>query len=200
MGRIARIGIVLGIVLAAAPVRPAVAGGGGCHGPETTSAHVAEVAMQDMCFAPTLARVPLGSTVRFLNKDAVFHTVTGANAAWGSFENLGDDAEVTMRFTRAGVYPYYCLLHPGMAGAILVGDANGPGAADVVTGSPGITPVSASRDETSVKVGATAPAGAGASPWLVLPIALATAGVGFGIGRRVRNEDRTLHEPGGGTE
>jgi hypothetical protein len=96
------------------------------------------------------------------------------------------DASIKVRFSRAGTYPYYCIYHPGMAGAVLVGDANGPGAA--VSNAAVLIPVkAASSDETAVKLGSTTKTRS-AWPTLAAGLAagLATGLVGFRIGRRAR--------------
>ncbi len=49
---------------------------------------------------------------------------------------------VRYRFDEDGVYPYSCLLHPGMVGAIVVGDGVG-------TATAGVVPVAASEDGTA---------------------------------------------------
>lgn len=183
MQRIARIAIVVGIIAVAAPVRPAVAGGG-CHAVDTsemTTAATTEVVMLGNCFKPTVAHVPLGAAVGWVNKDPTGHTVTGVG--WGSFDEYGTAAKMRkVWFDQAGVYPYYCLLHPGMAGAVVVGDPRA--ALDPVPRSDAAEPVS---NDSSVKVAATKQAPSG-SPWpaLTIAIALAVGGVGFGIGRRLR--------------
>ena len=46
------------------------------------------------------------------------------------------------RFDEDGVYPYSCLIHPGMVGAIVVGDGVG-------TDLAGVVPVPASEDGTA---------------------------------------------------
>jgi plastocyanin len=123
--------ILLIAVLSLGPVllasAPAVAGGG-CA--EVTAGHRAAVDLKGMCFFPSLVRVPSGGgEVTFTNYDAVNHVVVGAGYAWGSDGILHQGDSFTVRFTRDGVYPFQCYLHPGMSGAILVGDANARGAA-----------------------------------------------------------------------
>lgn len=56
----------------------------------------------------------------------------------------------TATFRRPGVYPFQCYLHPGMAGAVLVGDANGPGAA--TDGRVRVAPVAPSPSRSPVLV------------------------------------------------
>lgn len=121
----------------------AQAGGGGCHEP-TTDARGTEIDLKGNCMITTVLHVQTGDTVTFTNRDEVQHTVTGANGSWGSAEQLGSQQSVTQTFTEKGVYPYFCYLHPGMVGAIVVGDGSGSGlstgagarpAGDVLTSS-----------------------------------------------------------------
>jgi plastocyanin len=131
MRRSLLVGIFVGILalgsllLASAP---AVAGGGGCT--EVTSGHSAAVDLKGLCIFPTLVRVPSGGgEVTFTNYDDTNHVVVGAGSAWGSDGIMHQGDSFTARFTRDGVYPFQCYLHPGMSGAVLVGDANARGAA-----------------------------------------------------------------------
>ena len=128
-------GILAGVLL----VSPASAGGGGCHEPEQSDAAVTTVRLSENCVGPTVARVDPGATVTFVNRDPLPHTVTGANLLWGSLEELqlGDTLEAT--FDTAGVYPYVCILHPGMIGAVVVGDGGvSPAAVDAGLAAAGI--------------------------------------------------------------
>jgi plastocyanin len=134
----------LGPVLLASA--PAVAGGGG-HCTEVTSGHSAGVDLKGSCVFPTLVRVPSGGgEVTFTNYDAVDHVIAGAGNAWGSDGIMHQFDSFTVQFTGDGVYPFQCYLHPGMSGAILVGDANARGAATsggvtiAVPPSPAVTP------------------------------------------------------------
>ena len=62
--------------------------------------------------------------VTFFNGDGPAHLITGANQEWGSRDvKLAPNATVSYTFEKAGAYPYACALHPGMAGAIVVGDS-----------------------------------------------------------------------------
>jgi plastocyanin len=124
--------ILVAGALALAPVAltstPASAGGGGCT--EVTSGSGAEVGLKGTCVLPTLIRLPSGGgEVTFTNYDAVDHVIVGAGLAWGSDAILHQGDSFTASFGRDGVYPFQCYIHPGMAGAVLVGDANGRGAA-----------------------------------------------------------------------
>ena len=116
------------VLLAALVLVPvaSVAAGGGCHGGDGAvhTDGTAHVVRMDVCtFEPTVARVAVGTEVRFLNTASVQHIVTGERQAWGSRDELSPGQEVRRRFDTEGVFPYSCPLHPGMVGAIVVGDA-----------------------------------------------------------------------------
>ncbi len=112
-----------------------VAGGGGCHAGGVTDAKAVAVDLSASCFTPTVVRVDPGSEVTWTNRDSYDHTVTGVAGSWGTFDTLAGGASVTYRFEKAGVYPYFCLLHPGMVGAVVVGDGTPAAAAGVVASS-----------------------------------------------------------------
>lgn len=121
----------LAVVLAGAALAlptPASAGGGGCA--EVTEGTGTTVEMLYACLTPTLLRVEPGETVTFVNRDSFRHVIAGAGYAWGSNGNMGPDEAFTATFRKDGVYPYQCYLHPGMAGAVIVGDGTGSGPAD----------------------------------------------------------------------
>ena len=117
------------LVSLAVPALPASAGGG-CHDGVTTGAGDT-VDLKDLCFFPTTLHVDPGNAVTFVNYDATTHNVT-ANG-WGNFEGMqqGDTFRVT--FAEAGIYPYACMYHPGMTGAIVVGNGTGAGNGEAVT-------------------------------------------------------------------
>jgi plastocyanin len=106
---------------------PADAGGGGCHAPGASEGVGSTVETRGACFVPSVLRVEPGATVNFVNRDGIGHNLSGVNL--GGFDELGPDAVVTHHFESVGTYPYACNLHPGMTGAIVVGDGRGGGAA-----------------------------------------------------------------------
>jgi plastocyanin len=115
IGAVLMVGLLLG-----APA--AQAGGGGCHMTDFTDQQGIQVDLKGACFIPTLLRVQPGQTVTFANADEMTHTVTGAAGSWGTYDELQPHASVTYRFASSGVYPYFCVIHPGMTGAVIVGD------------------------------------------------------------------------------
>lgn len=95
-----------------------------------------EVAIEDFAFAPKSLSVDVGSTVVWTNADDILHTVTSGRGQKqgvpgvtedkdarpdGTFDQeveLDDAFEFT--FDEAGTYRYYCAIHPGMTGSIVV--------------------------------------------------------------------------------
>lgn len=118
---------VLGLV--AVPAVSALAGGG-CHQGVTTGSGDT-VEMVDACFTPTTLRVDPGATVTFVNRDPMTHNVGGN--LWGNFEGMNEGDVFTATFSSAGIYPYACSYHPGMTGAIVVGNGTGVGNGEAVT-------------------------------------------------------------------
>lgn len=138
------------------------AGGGGCHPDPTGKATVARVpagepgrALVDLCaFQPTVLYVDEGTEVTWVNKDPFPHSVTGAYIQWGSERFLSQGDELTERFDKSGVYPFYCLLHPGMVGTVVVGD---PDPDAITTEASTFGGTGAGSGDTAAGPGDTAP-------------------------------------------
>jgi amicyanin len=67
---------------------------------------------------PTLT-VPAGTTVTWLNRDEDVHTVVSSTQAFRS-AGLETDEAYSYKFTKPGVYEYFCTLHPLMTGKVIV--------------------------------------------------------------------------------
>jgi plastocyanin len=119
------------------------AGGGGCfHETGPSVGEGSNVEMIDFCFQATVLRVQPGAEVTWVNRDLESHTVTGVGGTWGSFDEVAAGDRVSYSFTSNGIYVYACLIHPGMVGAVVVGDGRGDGGLDpaavaMVPGGPG---------------------------------------------------------------
>jgi hypothetical protein len=79
------------------------------------------------CFIPKSVSVAAGGTVIFSNTDTAAHTFTAGTAAEGpsgefdtSLVMAGSSYEWTA--TTVGEFPYYCMVHPWMAGILFVGE------------------------------------------------------------------------------
>ncbi len=86
---------------------------------------VAGCELTDECYLPPLIEVGPGTTVTWDNIDTVAHTVTAGSLTdgiTGEFDSslllAGNVFEHT--FEEVGDYPYYCIVHPWMAGMVQV--------------------------------------------------------------------------------
>ena len=108
----------------------------------------------DECFVPSNVMIDVNGTVTWSNDDTAAHTVTGGIAKDGpndTFDSslLMPDTTFSYTFEEAGEYPYFCVVHPWMAGMVTVSAAEG----DAGQGG-GSTVLS---DETEIKVMTTEP-------------------------------------------
>ena len=70
-------------------------------------------------FSRPILTVPPGTTVTWLNRDDDVHTVVSTTLAFRSTGLETDDA-YSYKFTKPGVYEYFCTLHPLMTGKVIV--------------------------------------------------------------------------------
>jgi plastocyanin len=169
--------VLAATVLAAAPA----SAGGGCHAPATEGRVGTTVALVDLCFTPTVLRVAPGSTVTFVNRDTIVHPLGRPGGEWGWDGEVGDRTSV--RLEQAGTYPFYCYVHPGMFGVVVVGDGRGTGATLVQVDDPA-APAAASGQPATATGSATSAAGGDLpsfpAAWLVLTALAALAGAAAG--------------------
>ncbi len=161
--------------------------GGGCHIPPATG-RGDSVDIADLCFVATVLYVQPGTDVTWTNRDAMTHVVVGVGDTWGDPEiSLMQGDTVRYRFDRDGVYPYSCLIHPGMVGAIVVGDGVGTDLAGVVPGA-----ATAAGDSASTEVAAPVIEDGtvgGILVWIAgAALLLAGLGGGFAIATRSRRK------------
>jgi plastocyanin len=131
--------LIAGTAMVVLGMPGAALAGGGCHGSVTQNdardEKVATVRMVDACFTATVTTVDPGAPVTFANTDlGVTHNVGGNR--WGHFEDMIEGDAFTVTFDEAGIYPFACSYHPGMTGAIVVGDGNGAGAGEEIIVQP----------------------------------------------------------------
>ncbi len=81
------------------------------------------------CYDPEFLEVGVGDTVTWHNTDSAAHTVT-SGSAWDDFEYVGNDFDSSLfmagttfehTFDQPGEIPYFCMVHPWMAGVVIVG-------------------------------------------------------------------------------
>ena len=192
---IAGLGLLIGSFVLAAPV----AAGDPCFHdmsrPPVSEGTGTVVKLDECAFFPTIAHVPVGTEVQFLNADKVGHEVVGANLTWGHHDKILENSDqLGVTFAKAGIYPYTCMIHPGMSGAIVVGDAKSAAAAPPAAAAPAAAPAAASAAAVAPAQPAADPAPnpASATSVAVLPAVLGLAvltllallGVSVGMRRR----------------
>ncbi len=89
-----------------------------------------DVNVVDNAFGPSSITVSAGSTISWLNKGALPHTVTASN---GSFDSgiLVSGNRYSRTFATPGTFSYFCTIHPEMTGTVFVTGADGDIPAEV---------------------------------------------------------------------
>jgi plastocyanin len=85
---------------------------------------VVEVDMRHNRFLPHRIVVQLGQTVRWVNRDAVAHTVASQDLHLAS-EAINGGTSYTYRAGRTGKFAYFCTIHIGQTGVLVVAKAPG---------------------------------------------------------------------------
>ena len=79
----------------------------------------ATVSMDHNSFIPGEITVAPGTTVTWVNNEAMPHTVVSPNQGFRS-KTLVKDARFSFTFTTPGDYDYLCSIHPNMKGKVIV--------------------------------------------------------------------------------
>jgi plastocyanin len=78
----------------------------------------------ELFYVPKVANITAGASVKWINNDAIFHTVTsgtpkGPTKEFDSGFIKGGDSFIHT-FNNKGLFEYFCLPHPWMAGRVSV--------------------------------------------------------------------------------
>ncbi len=79
----------------------------------------APVKIDNFSFTPATITVPVGTTVRWTNRDDIPHTVVADDKTFKS-KALDTDEQFTYTFTKPGTYNYFCSIHPKMTAVVVV--------------------------------------------------------------------------------
>jgi plastocyanin len=84
-------------------------------------ASTAEVKIDNFSFGPATLTVSVGTTVTWINRDDIPHTVVSADDP-KVFKSkvLDTDEKFSFTFSKAGTYPYFCSIHPKMTARVIV--------------------------------------------------------------------------------
>ena len=145
------------------------------------------MSIKNCSFSPSILHVPTGGTITWVNDDYLPHAVNGTGFdATDPYTSINPGTRTSHQFNIAGIYPYMCYVHPGMAGIVVVGDVAFPGnapapsaplaqAAPLISAAPVVAPAA-----PIVASGASSSANAPVE----LPIALALV-IGAALGATV---------------
>jgi plastocyanin len=103
-----------------------VAALGGCISDRPTTAPEqpgdggAEVEILDFAFRPPTLSVPVVSTVTWTNADGVVHTVSADDGQTFDSGAFGQGTTFSFTAAQAGIYGYFCQVHPFMKGTLTV--------------------------------------------------------------------------------
>jgi plastocyanin len=84
-------------------------------------AEAPEVKIDNFSFGPQALTVSLGTTVTWVNRDDIPHTVVSSDDP-KVFKSkvLDTDEKFSFKFEKAGTYSYFCSIHPKMTGKVVV--------------------------------------------------------------------------------
>ena len=78
-----------------------------------------EVKIDNFSFGPATLTAPVGTTITWINRDDIPHTVVSTDGVFKS-KVLDTDEKFSFTFSKSGTYPYFCSIHPKMTGKIIV--------------------------------------------------------------------------------
>ena len=79
-----------------------------------------EVKIDNFTFAPVTLTVATGTTVKWVNRDDIPHTVVSEDKSTFKSKALDTDDSFTYTFTKPGTYTYFCSIHPKMVAKVVV--------------------------------------------------------------------------------
>ena len=79
-----------------------------------------EVKIDNFSFAPAEITVAKGTTVNWVNRDDIPHTVVSDDKATFKSKPLDTDDKFSYTFSKEGTYSYFCSIHPKMIAKVVV--------------------------------------------------------------------------------
>jgi len=79
-----------------------------------------EVKIDNFSFSPAVLTVAPGTTVKWINRDDIPHTVVSDDKSTFKSKALDTDDTFTFTFTKPGTYDYFCSIHPKMTAKVIV--------------------------------------------------------------------------------
>jgi plastocyanin len=78
-----------------------------------------EVKIDNFSFGPAALTISAGTTVTWINRDDIPHTVVSPDKVFKS-KVLDTDEKFSFTFDKPGEYGYFCSVHPKMTGKVVV--------------------------------------------------------------------------------
>jgi plastocyanin len=86
----------------------------------TPAAAPVRIRIDNFAFSPSELKIAVGTTVEWINRDDIPHTVVSDDKATFKSKALDTDDKFSYTFTKPGTYSYFCSVHPKMTGKIIV--------------------------------------------------------------------------------
>jgi plastocyanin len=80
----------------------------------------AQIKIDNFAFTPTELTIAAGTTVEWVNRDDIPHTVVSDDKKTFKSNALDTDDKFSYTFTTPGTYIYFCSVHPKMTGKVIV--------------------------------------------------------------------------------
>src|SRR5215469_1912932 len=88
--------------------------------PQKAAGDGPQVKIDNFTFAPTALTIPAGTTVQWVNRDDIPHTVVSDDKTTFKSKALDTDENYSYTFAKPGIYTYFCSIHPKMTGKVVV--------------------------------------------------------------------------------
>jgi plastocyanin len=79
-----------------------------------------EVKIDNFTYMPATLTVAVGTTVKWINRDDIPHTVVSEDKTTFKSKALDTDESFSFTFDKPGIYPYFCSIHPKMTAKVVV--------------------------------------------------------------------------------
>ena len=121
----------------------------------------------DGCFIPSPVTIPVGGTVTWENNDTAAHTSTAGSATEGPsgvFDSslIMAGSSFSHTFDSAGTFDYFCMVHPWMAGSVIVVDEAAAAADEAAAEAKAAAAAAAAEAKAAAAAAAEAKAAAAA--------------------------------------
>jgi plastocyanin len=109
-----------GVVCAMGVMLGVAAGSLAVPSPQKAAGTSQQVKIDNFTFAPGAVTVPAGTTVQWVNRDDIPHTVVSDDKITFKSKALDTDDNFSYTFSKPGTYSYFCSIHPKMTGKVVV--------------------------------------------------------------------------------